>query len=220
MIRRFIKSISKPALNGIGHLGKLLHGPLRIGSLADYITIASDGLMTFAGNSRVKKHITIEASALKVPGANPPGAAVVGNFSVLQFTGVGATVEQVFFEFHIPVDMDLTENLSVHIHWAPSTAAAGNVKWQLDWVAINSGELLTAGVTSTSVVDATTSTQDELQESDDMTIASASLSAEDVIGIRIYRDPADVADTYAADASLVFVEFEYVSDKLGEDSVT
>jgi len=83
-------------------------------------------------------------------------------------------------------------------------------------LASNNGELLTAGTTSLSVVDSTNSTQDELLESGDMTISGAGCAFEDVIGLRIYRDPADGSDTYVSDASLVLVEINYIADKLGE----
>jgi hypothetical protein len=48
-----------------------------------------------------------------------------------------------------------------------------------------------------------------------MTISGASLAAEDIMSIRLYRDPADGADTYGSDASFVEMDIEYTADKLG-----
>jgi len=188
---------------------------VRIGDWdTNYTAFAVSGLQTMVGTARVYKEIQITVEGLK-PGATAPTEAIIGNYSVLQFAGVGST-DEVFTIFHIPNDWAEGTDITVHIHWAPTNANAGNVLWQMTWDATESdnNEFISDAGTTVSISDATQSLQDELLESGNMTISGASLTLEDTIGIRIFRVPSG-PDTYASPASLVFVEFRYTSDKLG-----
>ncbi len=192
-------------------------GTVRLGDQAtNYTAFAADGYQTMVGTARVMKEVAISASVATL-GASAPGRAIVGNFSVLQFSGVGVIVEEAHFTFHIPRDYASGTDLDVHVHWAPTNANAGNVVWQMDGLALesNNNELLTDAPTSFSVTDATESLADELLESGDMNIPAVGLSPEDTVSIRIYRDPAHASDTYGSDVSLVLVEIKYTADKLG-----
>jgi len=197
--------------------GVLTAGSGQIGDGSNYTNFASDGIQTMVGTARVKKHIVISVENTKL-GSSAPTAAIIGNFSVLQFTGVGVTVQSVLTSFHIPPDWTVGTDITVHYHWAPVDGNAGNVLWQMIWDAVASdvNEVISDAGTPTSVVDATQTLQDELLESGNMTISGASLALEDTIGMTIFRDPADALDTYGSSASLVFIEISYISDKLGE----
>lgn len=188
----------------------------RLGDTSNYTQFDINGRQEMVGNARIKKHIAIKVENTKL-GASAPVAAIIGNFSVLQFAGV-ALIQSIFTSFHIPPDWAFGTDINVHYHWAPVNANAGNVLWQLtsDVVASNSGELISGAGTTVSIVDATGSVQDELLESGDMTISGASIALEDIIGMTIFRDPTDLLDTYGSAASLVFIEIEYTTDKLGE----
>ena len=186
------------------------------GGVTNYTQISATGVLTMAGTARVKKEIQVTAEDFR-KGASSPTAAIIGNYAVLQFAGV-ATTQSVNTTFHLPDDMDLSEDLTVHVHWAPSNANAGNVKWQITWdaTASENGELISDAGATITVIDATQTTQDELLETADMTIPAASLAAEDTIGITLFRDPTDGDDTYGSAASFVLVEFGYIANKLGD----
>ncbi len=173
--------------------------------------------LSLTGAARVKKTKVVSPSTVAL-GPNAPGQAEVGNFEVLQFSGTGVIAEEIFFEGHVPGDWASGTDITIHIEWAPTDGNAGNVVWQMDWVALQAenNEVLTAGTTSTSITDATQTLQDELLETGDMTISGGILALDNVVGIRIYRDPAHISDTYAGDASLVLIHFEYIADKLGK----
>jgi hypothetical protein len=195
---------------GVTHIGGVNAG-------TNEAQFAADGELNLAGTARVTKKITLKATAARIPGGAPPGQTNVGNYAVLQYAGIGVIVEQAFFTTGIPNGWAVGTDWTVHVHWAPVNANAGDVKWQIDWVSLASenNEVLTAGVTSTSVVDSTQTLQDELLKSGEMTISGASLAAEDIVSIRLYRDPADGADTYGFDASFVEMDIEFILDKLG-----
>jgi len=200
---------------GLGMAATGTAGQIRCGDGTNYFGTAADGEVALTGTARVTKSINI-SPALMTVGATPATAAIVGIFDVLQFTSV--THDDAHFTWRIPEDWDSSTDFSVYIYWAPTDGNAGNVKWQLDWIALTAenNEVLTGGVTTPTVTDATQALQDELLLTSAMAIGHASVSAEEVIGCRIHRDPGDAADTYGASASLVLIQIEYTANKLGK----
>jgi hypothetical protein len=162
-----------------------------------------------------KKHVIIKPDETKL-GTTPPTAAVIGNFSVLQFTT--AATETIYSSFHLPTDWSTDTDVVIRVYWAPADGTAGDVVWQMTYapIAAEANEVISATGTTTTITDSTQSLQDELLQSGDMTITGTGLSAEDTIGLKIFRDPAHGSDTYANSASLVHIEIEYTADKLGE----
>lgn len=173
-----------------------------------------DGTIALVGAAQVKKHVVIAAEDFKL-GATPPTEAVIGNFPVRQFTIAAA--EDMLKKYHVPTDWAVGTDITFSVRWAPVDANAGTVVWQMTYDPVAVGELISGAGTTTSIADATETTQDKLQQSGDMTIAGASLALGDTIGITIFRDPAHGSDDYASSASLVELHIEYTSDKLGED---
>ena len=196
--------------------GAVRIGDSSAGAPTNYSQFAADGELTLHGTARVRKHITIPIEGVK-QGATAPTPAIIGNYSVLQFNGSTANVDEAYTSFHVPEDWASGTDILVHVHWAPVNANAGNVKWQITYTATasNAGELISAAGTTINSIDAASTTQDELLESPDMTILAANIAAEDTLGIRIFRDPVDGQDTYGSAASLVWLEFSYIANKLG-----
>jgi hypothetical protein len=190
-------------------------GQAQFGDDTNFTDFAADGSLTLHGTARVNKHIKIAMAGVK-RGATAPTEAVIGNYNVLQFAG-GGTTDEVYTTFHVPEDWDNSTDIKVHVHWAPVNANAGSVVWQMNYVSLasNAGELISAGGTGLTVTDPTNSTQDELLESPDMIIVKENIAAEDMLGIRLFRDPNDGDDTYGSAASMVWIEFEYTANKLG-----
>ena len=164
----------------------------------------------------VKKHVIIKPEEVKL-GAPGPVEAVIGNFSVLQFTGMSAT-QSVYTSFHIPTDWKVGTDVNTRIRWAPVNSSSGTVVWQLTYnaVASEANEVISVSGTTISIADGTQNTQDELLESGNMTISGSGLALEDTMGMTIFRDPSHGLDTYLSSASLVGIKIEYTSDKLGE----
>lgn len=167
-----------------------------------------------ASNNVTKEKTIVVQTEMARLGATPPTATIISNYMVLQFAGAGAVTHIIYTSIHVPQDWIPGTDIKIHFHWAPTDGNAGNVKWQITWSALasNVNEVLTDAGTSTFVIDATEALQDELLKTDDMTIAGASLAIEDIIGVKIFRDPTDGADTYGSTASLVNVEFVYAAN--------
>ncbi len=182
----------------------------------DNLDYASAGHTGFASSASVKKHFTIRPEAVKL-GSPGPAQAVIGNFSVLQFTGV-TTTQSVYTSFHIPTDWEVGTDINTRIYWAPVNTSSGTVVWQMtyDAVASEANEVISNAGTTTYIADDAQNVQDELLESGDMTISGTNLALEDTIGMTFFRDPTHGSDNYESPASLVEIEIEYTSDKLGE----
>ena len=172
--------------------------------------------LTSFSTARVKKHKEIKAEDFKL-GSPGPTEAVIGNFSVLQFAGTGAA-ESVYTSFHIPVDWAIGTDVNIDIHWSPVDDSTGTVVWQMAWnaVASDANEVLSGVDTTASISGITQLLQDELLETGNMTILGTSLTSEDIIGITMFRDPEHPSDDYESSASLVWIDIEYISDKLRE----
>jgi hypothetical protein len=201
---------------GVRWFGENTGGTADFGDATNYTTFADDGYQTMAGTARVKKTKPLGAGA-SLPGATAPANAVVGITPVLQFSQ-NPPVESSYFVGKVPDDWEAGTNVTVHIHWAPATAAAGDVRWELELTSLASdaNEVLTAAATTGGVTDSTQTLQDELLKTATITFSGSVFSADDVISLRLYRDTASELDTYEAAANFVNLHFEYTANKLGE----
>jgi len=135
------------------------------------------------------------------------------------FAGTGPTTEQGFFTLHILHDIKPGSTPTFHIHWAHNQASpSGDVKWQIDYT-IAKGY----GVSSYAAPTTLTTTQTagaqylhHITSDDDMPLAAITEVEPDSVLIgRIYRDPADAADTFEADAFLIQIDMHYERSVLG-----
>lgn len=208
-----VEKLRLKADGGLEHIGVSQFGD---GGTTHYAQFAADGELTLFGTARVKQEIVLSATAARV-GATAPTAAFINNFAVFQFSNT-PPAESIYFTFHVPKDWASGTDITLHIHWAPTDGNAGNVVWDIDYklVADEANEVISGAGTNATVTDATQTLQDEMLESPNFTIAAAGIALEDTIGLKVTRDTGDAADTYGAAASLVIVEIEYTSDRLGE----
>lgn len=141
-----------------------------------------------------------------------------GTIDVRAFDG-NATTEQLMAGAEIQHDYKQGSDLIFHIHWAPTTAAAGNVKWQIDYT-IERDDTGTVASGSLSAVDAADGTAWVPTRVNIGTVTGTSLLIGDQVGIRLYRDPSDVADTYSDDAALAFTfGYHYEVDTMGSRQI-
>jgi hypothetical protein len=165
----------------------------------------------------VEKYMIVPSGSF-TRGAAAPDVGYEGTFSTLLFANTGT--ETAYYNLHVPGDRADGTDLKLSIYWAPTDGNAGGVAWEFDWeaVATEANETLGAGSTHVDIHDVTQSLDNELLETAYGTIAGASISADDTIGIHLYRDHDDGDDTYGADAALIHMEVEYYSDTLGVDA--
>jgi hypothetical protein len=153
------------------------------------------------------------------PGATAPDPCnVEGNIRVSCFDGV-ATSEMVDGAAQMPHAWKEGSVLYPHIHWGPSSAAAGNVKWILDYDCANiNGTYNTITTVSSTQAAGGTAHKQNIVALPTIDMTGKTISATCLF--HLYRNPADTADTYGADAELYEFDIHYEIDALGSRAET
>lgn len=143
------------------------------------------------------------------------------NLDANSFDGVN-TVETLGGTFEMPHDYIEGSDIRPHLHWSGSSAAAGNIKWQLGYSVFN----VNAEATAETVIAVTlanpglgANSRAVIKANEFPVISGAGIGIGTLIRFRIFRDPSDVADTYGADALLYQVGIHYEADALGSVGV-
>lgn len=141
-----------------------------------------------------------------------------GDMDQLAFTGTGALVKETWANIHILHDYKEGTKLYPHIHWSHNNATpSGDVKWLIDYSVSkgHSGGVFPAATTISLVQTAAAQyTHQIIETSDGDAIAATNLEPDTVIQFRIYRDPADGADTFEDNAFLLYFDCHVSSDRI------
>ena len=164
--------------------------------------------------------IVIAASALGA-GASAPNLVSflgAGNLKILSFDG-GATMEQLYGSFEMLHTWKEGTTISPHVHWSPTTADAGDVKWQLEYSISNQAGTFPAvtPISGTGAAGGTAWTHN-FTAFTDITMSGITIGA--IVNFRLFRDPGDGADTYAANAGLSSFGVHFQKDTAGSASRT
>lgn len=158
--------------------------------------------------------IILPANMLQL-GATAPDAVTLfgGTIKGLGFDGV-ATTEALHGSAEMLHGWIEGTPIRPHIHWMATTAAAGDVKWQLTYNWANNNELDLTETTLT-VTAAASGTAWQRQVSSFGEIDGTGKKIGSQIYFRIFRNPTDAADTYGADAVLETVGIHYEKNSIG-----
>lgn len=188
---------------------------LKAGDVAggNYFEVESDGTFELIGNAKVWKDENFSGN----PGSGSSSPSIVNwdatNLETYGFDG-GATTEELFSGKELQHDYAEGTDLKFHIHWSPIDTNAGNVKWQMEIVILGDGA--TKYSSSISAIQAAGGTAYTPQYLAIETVDGSDFEIGDQVGIRLFRDPSDGADTYGSDALLAFTYgFHYEVDTLG-----
>lgn len=154
--------------------------------------------------------LVIPSLSMRVPAAGGPGLSTFQGGTVMPAFDA-ATSEELFFCIQFPHQYVGGTTLYPFVHWSPSDAAAGDVRWVLEYtIAQVGGDFAT---TSSATLDATASgVAFKHQFIEGAAIEgrpdAASGPAKDlrfsaVLAGRIYRDAPAAEDTYGSDAFLL-----------------
>lgn len=140
------------------------------------------------------------------------------NISVYGFNGT-TTMEQLFGVFEYNHNYKEGADIYPHIHWSPTTTATTDVKWNLDYVWDNVGAGPSA-VTTISVIQAANGVAYRQQKALFPTISGTGKQIGSQIQFRLWRDPTDVQDTYAAIAVIQTMGIHAEIDSFGSTNVS
>ena len=162
--------------------------------------------------------INVGAHALG-PGASAPSLVQVAgsNIYVLAFNG-NATLEQSYGSLEMLHNYKEHTDIRPHVHWSPTTNAAGNVKWFFEYTIANMGETFTAAQTISAVSSSNGIPWQNINKEIGI-IPSTLLKIGSIVSFRLYRDPTDAADTYPDNAALLSVGIHYEINTPGSRQV-
>ena len=191
---------------------RLITGLWRFGDENNYSIFNKFGLLNMIGTARIEKHIRVAAAEWK-KGLTAPEEKWEGVFSTLDFSNV--LEESAHFTLIVPYSLASGTTIEIEINWLHNSEDAGKVVWGLEYIFLDCDE--TVKGTTTKITQASTGSHTEGELI--CTTAKTKLTgviAEELLGLRIYRDIDDENDTLGEDARMVEVHFHYTSDKLGE----
>lgn len=160
--------------------------------------------------------VTVSVNLL-APGQTPADSIIFGlsgQARILGFDGVN-TQESVEGTLQLPHKYKEGSNIRPHIHWTPTTAGTGNVKWFFEYYWINPNDTADNVPTTITAVASCSNEQWKHKLISFPEIVGTNKRVSSILIFRIYRNPADAADTYTADAGLISFDIHYQMDALG-----
>lgn len=137
-----------------------------------------------------------------------------GGLQVYLFSGAGGPTQSVHFTIQLSHAYKVGTNLGLHVHWAPSTAAAGNVKWFIEYAWANIDAAFGAP-SSDSTITAAAGVAWQHQVSAFTSIVGTGKGISSVLVGRLYRSSADGDDSYGASAALLGIDAHILMDSIG-----
>ena len=146
-------------------------------------------------------------------GGDPPTWSVFRS-GVYAQAFVPDAANSLMFDVQLPHSWALGTSLVPHLHWSPATTNTGNVRWGLEysWANVN-------GVFPTSTIvyglQAGSGVAFTNQIVSFGTLSTAGFGASSILVCRLFRDGANVADTYTGNAFGISLDFHYQTRNLG-----
>lgn len=181
---------------------------------------ASRGDAVYSGNIPLVGWNDYLSPGLNLPrnAANAPTIKTFrGNLQALAFAGNTGT-EETWCSVHILHDYKEGTKLYPHVHWSHNNASpSGDVKWQIEYSVAkghSGGTFPTATTISLTETAGAQYTHHVIEASEGDAIASTEIEPDSVILFRLFRDADDVADTFADDAFLLYLDIHFENDRI------
>lgn len=148
----------------------------------------------------------------------PARVTITGTRTGRAFAGTGGTANRVYFVYHIPHDILLTmTGYEIHLHLEHNNAApTGNAKFYLEYyTALPDGSF--SAIKTQNVLFTPHATNNYLKNNivkiESLTSGLSDMIPDGMIMLELYRDPADVADTFADNVFFATVDFHMQGDQ-------
>lgn len=183
------------------------------------VEIDSTGI-TLKGDATVWEDENVAGVELGAGAAEPDLVAVNGTTLFARAFDGNATSEELFGAIELPHSYKEGSNITIHIHWMPTTTGSGNVKWNVDYQWVNAGDTFGNSVTTVSSTVAASGTAWDGTNTDIATLTGTGKTISSHLMFRLYRNPGDAADTYTSDAALIAFGVHYEIDTPGSRQIT
>ncbi len=171
----------------------------------------------FTSEATVWDDLRVPLNAVKLAGVKDPSFdTFLGGVRAFSFSNqaVLANEEEVFFAAQLPHTYKEGSDIIPHLHWSPSTAGAGTVRWGLEYTWANVNDIFQA--TTTAYAEAATN-----NNSNEQLIASfgnfsgIEKRISSMLICRLFRNSSHANDTYGDGAFLIEFDFHFEKDALG-----
>jgi hypothetical protein len=170
----------------------------------------------------------IPGQSVKATGASPPdfaaGFAGDATLEVYYFDGIN-TMEQIFFSVQMPHAWKQGSTIYPHVHFSPASTNGGDtasrvVRFILEYTWANIHE--TFGASASLNLDSAPFVPNASQWKHLLAVNASGIDAagktlSSMLLCRLYRDPADAADTYPQDVAFLQFDVHYEIDALGSE---
>lgn len=190
----------------------------------NYSTFEDDGTLVFNGNATVYKDL-YPSSVTVNTGTNGASFTLYNgvNLYAYEFVGSGATLKSLQLGFQLNHDYKEGSDIIPHLHlYIPDDGTGGVIKFYMNytWTNIDStgsvAETTVSG-TITRVANAGIGNNAILSFG---TISGTGKTISSIFMARIYRNPADVADTFGVSTWLKSADIHYLCDTCGSRTAT
>jgi hypothetical protein len=158
-------------------------------------------------------------STAKATGGTVPTWSSLGTSGIYGYLFSASQLNELQVSFHIDHDFYPGSTIYPHVHWAPTTAAAGTVRWIMQIVFAKGHSQQAFNFNSPielAIEQATTSTAwtHHVAEAE-LTALAATMEPDSIMIIRFYRDAAHANDTYPDAVYGQQVDIHYQADRVG-----
>lgn len=121
----------------------------------------------------------------------------------------GANTLSAQWHYRLPGDWVLASGIGVRLEWYSSTTT-GNVVWQVASACVGDGETGDPAFnTASTITDATKGVANQFNDATISAVTVTGCNANEIIYLRVFRDPTNGSDTMAGTARLLGIQFTY-----------
>ncbi len=213
---------------------ELIDAPLALGDFLTLPKAAGKGIRVDKVSPSFGWHDLLGEPQVRAIGANDPTWSVYRG-TIRQFQYSNVAMNETWYTYHIPHDYFPGSDLFVHVHWSQivvdtggAAGVPGNVKWYCD-ISYAKGhgtpggaaDAFTATITVSITQQGSTTQYGHMLGETIMTDNGAALinrsriEPDGVILLRMYRNPADAADTLNQPPFVHYVDIHYQTTNIG-----
>jgi hypothetical protein len=154
----------------------------------------------------------------RATGANVPTWSTVRN-GIQAWEFSATAMKELWINFHIDHDYKTGTKLYPHVHFLPGDNTAGNVRWGFEYTYAKGHGQAAFPATSTVYVTGAVALNSQykhiITETPEVdAIPGTDIETDGVLLVRIFRDAANVADTYAGIVWAIFADLHYETDHI------
>ena len=191
-----------------------LRSDLEVGNSASYCkTDKTKGIRLVGIDNWDDIRVPVSAVRQNPATTKPDLINFVGGTQILGFDN--AASEAVTFVAQIPHSYKEGTDIECHVHWSPTSDAAGGVRWILEYSWANKDSTFPS--TATMGATGNTASQNKHIYTDIGEISGTGKTISSMLVGKLIRNVSHTDDDYGADAGLLEIDFHYRKDSFGSD---